>query len=121
MNLILLGAFSDFCSEMSGILKIVGYVVTFFKVAIPLIIVILGMIDLGKAVVASDEDQIKKSGKQIAYRLAAGIIIFFIPTLVLWVFKIINDYNDSMDASEFNVCQECVLHPRKCQADSLTD
>ena len=119
MNLVMLGAFNDFCSEMSGMLKIVGYVVTIFKVAIPLIIVIYGMIDLGKAVVASKDDEIKKAAKQVGVRLAAGILIYFIPSLVMLVFGWISDYNNLMTESEFQVCSNCILKPGDCEGQGL--
>lgn len=121
MNLVMLGAFSDFCSEMSGMLKFVGYVVTIFKVAIPLIIVIYGMLDLGKAVVASKDDEIKKAAKQIGFRLAAGILIFFVPTLVMLIFGWISDYNDLMTESEFEVCETCILKPGSCEGRGLEE
>ena len=55
MNLVTLGAVSEFCTSMAGPLKFVGIVVWIFKVAIPVIILVMGMIDLGKAVISSDE------------------------------------------------------------------
>ena len=123
MNLALLGGFSEFCSETSGILKIVGIVVSIFKFVIPLLIIIYGMIDLGKAVVASKDDEIKKAAKSIGFRLAAGILIFFIPTIVMMIFGWVNSYNELMDESEFQVCQDCILHPRggNCEGKGITD
>lgn len=119
MNLVMLGALDNFCSSMSGMLKIVGIVLWIFKVAIPLIIVILGMVDLGKAVMASKDDEIKKSLKQLMYRLAAGILIFFVPSFVMFVFGLITDYNDIMSETEFDVCKTCVLSPGKCSTDQI--
>ncbi len=121
MNLVMLGALGDFCTKMSGMLKIVGFVLTIFKVAIPLIIVIFGMVDLGKAVVASKEDEIKKAAKQILIRIAAGVLIFFIPTLIIFVFELISDYNELMDESQFDVCKTCILHPGDCSTDDLAN
>lgn len=123
MDLIMLGAFNDFCTKMSGMLKIVGWVVTVFKFVIPLIIVIYGMIDLGKAVVASKDDEIKKAAKQIGIRLAAGILIFFIPSLVMLVFGWISEYNNLMSDAEFQVCEACILKPNggDCKGEGLTE
>lgn len=119
MDLVMLGAFSDFCGKMSGMLKIIGYVLWIFKVAIPVIIVIYGIIDLGKAVTASKDDEIKKAMKQLMYRLAAGILIFFVPSLIMFVFELISDYNEIMTASEFEVCKTCVLKPGDCDTDEI--
>ena len=48
MDLLSLGAvdITQFCSKMGGLLQLVGYVLTIFKVAIPLIIIGLGMFGL---------------------------------------------------------------------------
>ena len=121
MDLVMLGAFNDFCTEMSGMLKLVGYVLWIFKVAIPIIIVIYGIIDLGKAVTASKDDEIKKAVKQLMVRLAAGVLIFFVPSLIMFVFKLISDYNNIMTTSEFNVCETCILKPGDCETDDLDD
>lgn len=121
MDLVMLGAFNNFCSEMSGLLKIVGIVLTIFKVAIPIIIIIFGIIDLGKAVTASKDDEIKKALKQLMYRLAAGIMIFFIPTLIIMVFGWISDYNKYMTEAEFQVCQDCLLLTGDCEGKGLEE
>ena len=119
MDLVMLGAFENFCTQMSGMLKIVGWVITIFKIAIPVVIVIFGIIDLGKAVTASKDDEIKKALKQLGYRLAAGVMIFFVPTLVLLVFGWISDYNNLMSESEFQVCQDCLLKPGSASCEGV--
>lgn len=110
----LLGDFNmaSFCNETKDILEIVGWVVTIFKIAIPLLIVILGMFDFGKAVVSSKDDEIKKSAKTLGFRAVAGLIIFFIPSIVLWIFRTIDDYKN--ESNGFKVCETCILHPNKC-------
>lgn len=115
MNLLSLGAdFSGFCTKMQDVLKMVGFVLTVFKVAIPLIIVALGMFDFGKAVVAEKEDEIKKQTKRLIYRVIAGIVIFFVPSIVLFIFEQVGSYNSDKEAAEFQVCETCLLHPTKC-------
>ena len=52
---------SNFCSEASGILQLVGWILTVFKIAIPLLIIVYGIFDFGKAVTAAKDDEIKKS------------------------------------------------------------
>ena len=71
----------NFCSEVSDILRVVGYFLLVFKIVIPLILLILGMIDLGKAVVSSDDKAVGKAVKSLAMRIVAAVCIFFIPTL----------------------------------------
>ena len=55
------------------------------------------MIDLGKAVVASDEKAIKTATNSIIKRLIAAVVIFFIPTMVAAIFSLISDFKDEKE------------------------
>ena len=103
---------ANFCNDTKELLGFVGYILLIFKIIIPLIIIIYGMIDFGKAVVAEKDDDIKKSAKSLGRRAIAGIIIFFIPTIVIWVFGQITEYGS--DKKGFEVCEKCLLHPTQC-------
>ena len=119
MNLLSLGAFdiSEFCEQMDEIVQIIGYVRLIVKVAIPLLIIALGIFDFGKAVVAEKEDEIKKQTKRLIMRVVAGIAIFLIPSIVLWVFGIIGGYSTAEEQAGFEQCQECFLEPWNCDLD----
>ena len=49
-----------FCANTANIWQVVGYVLLAFKIVIPILLIIFGMLDLGKAVIASKDDEIKK-------------------------------------------------------------
>ena len=108
---------TQFCTSMGGMLKLVGWVLTLFKVAIPLIIIAMGMFDFGKAVVAEKEDEIKKQTKRLIYRVVAGIVIFCVPSIVMFIFEQVGDYSTEKDAAAFQVCEDCLLRPSKCTAN----
>ena len=72
--------FLSFCSDSAKLWKLIGRVMLVFKIVIPLLLIIFGMIDLGKAVIASDEKAIKAATNSIIRRLIAAVVIFFIPT-----------------------------------------
>ena len=118
MNLVMLGAVSEFCTKMAGPLKFVGIVLWIFKIAIPVIIVVMGMIDLGRAVTASKDDEIKKAMKNLMIRLISGVLIFFIPTIIMFVFRIVTEFNSIEEQTGFNVCEACILKPT---SDECTD
>lgn len=99
-----------FCTEAATLLQIVGWFVTIIKVGMPLVIVIYGVLDFGKAVVASKEDEIKTSAKRLMWRAVAGICIFFVPTIVMWLFGTISDFNEATGAG-FDNCKGCILSP----------
>ena len=104
---------TGFCDKASDVLGFIGWILTVFKVAIPLLIIGYGMFDLGKAVVGSKDDYIKVAIKRLMYRAMAGVLIFFVPTVVLWLFGTINDYKD-MPVDNFKKCQDCILYPWNC-------
>lgn len=79
----------DFCSKTASIWKVIGFVIFTAKILIPLLLIIFGMIDLGKAVVASKDDQISKSINALIKRIIAGIIVFFIPSLITAIFNLL--------------------------------
>ena len=45
-----------FCANTANIWQVVGYVLLAFKIVIPILLIIFGMLDLGKAVIASKDD-----------------------------------------------------------------
>src|SRR5574344_347090 len=101
---------STFCSQAADILHLIGWFLFIFKIAIPIIIIAYGMFDLGKAVTAAKDDEIKTATKRLMYRAIAGVAIFFVPTIVLWLFSLINGY-DPTELSNYNVCKACILTP----------
>jgi len=96
-----------FCSDTANIWNVLGYVVTVFKIVIPLLLIIFGMVDLGKAVVASDDKAISKAVGQLIRRFIAAVIVFFIPTIVSALFNAL-DMVDTSQGSDYNVCVQCV-------------
>ena len=93
---------ADFCTETKDIWNLVGKILGVFKIVIPLLVIIYGMIDLGKAVVASKDEEIKKAAKQLLIRIIAGICIFFVPTIVGFVFTLANNTDDGQ------LCRQCI-------------
>lgn len=104
----------NICDEdsMQTVLRLVGVLLIIVKMLVPLILVVMGTIDLAKAVIGKDEKELGKSLKTFMLRIALGIFIFFIPSLVNWAFSVFNEYSDG-DAS-VNKCVTCVLDPGNC-------
>ncbi len=112
---------SDFCSRTANAWQVVGYVLTVFKIIIPLLLIIFGMFDLGKAVTSSKEDEIKKATMGLMRRAIAAVVIFFIPTLVGVIMGLISGFNDNK--GDYDICRKCLTSPNsgkdeKYSADS---
>lgn len=108
-----------FCSDLSPIFQVIGWVLWVFKIVIPILIIVFGMLDLGKAVVASKDDEIKKAIKSLAMRAVAGVVIFFIPTLVGAVFSLVGAFGDL--EVEYDKCKECIADPGGIKCTTFVD
>lgn len=107
------------CDKISGLLSIIGWALLLFKVAIPSIIIIYGMLDLGKAVMSGKDEDIKKNAKTLGVRFIAGIIVFIVPSLVVWLFGLFvkgidGSYGAAQDQVGFTKCENCLNTPWNC-------
>ena len=105
-----------FCAGTARVWQLVGRILFMFKIVIPILILIFGMIDLGKAVVASKDDEIKKAAKSLGMRALAGVLIFFVPTLVGFVFTLVDSFGDV--ESDYDICATCITSPGSCSTGS---
>lgn len=101
----------NFCTETANLWQIVGWVLLVFKIIIPILLIVFGMLDLGKAVVASKDDEIKKAGKSLGFRAASAIVIFLIPTIIGFIMGFVSDFKSSGAKTDFDICQKCIVRP----------
>ncbi len=73
----------------SMIPHLTSLVVDLIKIGVPVLLIIFGMLDLGKAVMAQKEDEIKKSQQMFFKRLLSACIVFFVFVIVELVFNIV--------------------------------
>lgn len=102
---------TPFCTGTANIWKLVGQVLFIFKIVIPLLLIIFGMIDLGKAVVGSKDDDVKKAISHLAFRAVAAVVIFFIPTLVGFIFTIVDGFDAAKKQENWSICSACISNP----------
>lgn len=79
------GDFGDFdCAEALGD-ELIGYlqlIVNVVKVAVPILVIVFGMLDFAKAIFSSDEGEMKKAQSKFIRRLIIGVAFFLIPTFL---------------------------------------
>lgn len=107
----------NFCSENSvkKLLQMGGNILIIAKVAVPLIIVIIGTFDLYKAIIGKDEKDLTKQVKVLGLRVFLGVFIFFIPTITQMIFDIY--YQNSSSTVNNKVCIDCLLSPDECDVE----
>ncbi|MEG2283400.1 MAG: hypothetical protein RSB99_02090 [Bacilli bacterium] len=64
--------------------KIVGYI----KIIVPILLILFGGFDFGKAVFSGDNDALKKATSSFAKRCMAAVAIFFLPTIIELLFSL---------------------------------
>lgn len=95
------------CSALLPLIKLIkNGVIPLIQLGIPIILIILGMLDLGKAVVASKEDEIKNAQKLLVKRAIYAIAIFFVVLIVQVVFGLLSSAGDDY-GQQGNSWQSC--------------
>jgi len=107
----------NFCAQTANIWQIMGYVVMVFKIVIPLLLIIYGMLDLGKAVISNDDKAISKATSTLIKRFIAAVVVFFVPTIVSALFNILNITN--MSSGDSNICVQCVTNVNSCDTSGV--
>lgn len=91
------------CATLWPVISLVkNGVIPLIQVGIPIILIILGMLDLGKAVVASKEDEIKSAQKLLIKRFIYAVAIFFVVLIVNLVFGLVADNSAGEGAAANN-------------------
>ena len=67
----------------------ISAIVNILKIAIPIMVIIFGLIDLGKAVMAQKEDDIKKNQGLLIKRVIVAVFVFFVVAIVQFVVGIV--------------------------------
>lgn len=85
------------------IVYILRVIIQIIKVAIPVALIVVGMIDFAKVVIGKPDDQMKKSGKSFMSRIVAAVLIFLVVSIVEFVLPIVNSGESVMN------CFACVV------------
>ena len=79
-------------------------IITIIKIAVPVIILVIGVIDLLKIVTAGTPEAVKEAVKTLTYRFLAGVAIFFLPSIVGAFMNLVSDYSSAK--STYKTCVE---------------
>lgn len=114
----------DICSSNSGTLKVfqvVGYILYIIKILVPVIIIVLGSIEFGKAAISKDEKSIMVAANSLVNKFILGILIFMIPTLLDAALSLVRGTKEAMQ--DYETCTTCLLSPfsDECDAKDLMD
>ena len=109
----------NYCEELGTIITLLKNLVKLLQFLIPIGLILFGMLDLGKAVIAGKEDEMKKAQGTLIKRVIYAIAIFLVITIVTFVTGLIGSkdwrecWNDAQDGKIGNYKEE--------QSDNQTD
>ena len=106
---------NTFCAETAGIWKVIGFIIYIIRIAIPIIIILLGTLDLGKAVIAGEDKKIKEAQKSFLMRIVYGIAVFFVFQIVYVIFNMLGL---DLNSGQPRVCWICATKPNSDECNS---
>lgn len=108
----------SFCDEKGVLktLKIVNVVITVAKILVPILLIIYGSIDYGKAALAENHDALEKTTQAFIKKIIVAVAIFLIPTIVNSIISFSQSSTDKTDAKSgpFTKCAMCFAGDKSC-------
>lgn len=94
-NLFQIMADVDGCAGIGPVVQFIkNGVFPVIQIGIPILLILMGTIDLGKAVMSNDDKEIKGATGKLIKRAIAAVAVFFVVTLVSVVFGWLGNVND---------------------------
>ena len=78
-----------FCKELGPIITLLKNVVRLLQWLIPIGLILYGLLDLGKAVIAGKEDEMKKAQGTLIKRVVYAVAVFLVVTIVSFVMGLV--------------------------------
>ena len=98
------------CGNVTGIPEkipeLTSFAITIIQIAIPIVLVVMGSLDLFKGLSAQKEDEIKKGQQMFIKRLIYAAIIFFVVVIAKLLISVVADSTTSNNIAE---CIDCFL------------
>lgn len=85
---------NDICSDSSilSLILFIKKILNVVKILLPVALIVLGMVDMAKAVFQSDDRQMAENKNKFLVRLLAAVIVFFVPTVINFCFESIDGF-----------------------------
>lgn len=85
---------SDLCTGgVADVVALAKMVIKILQIAVPIGLIVMGTIDMAKAVIAGDEKKMKEAQKPFVKRIIAAVIVFLIPIIVNMILSFVTTGN----------------------------
>ena len=95
------------CYNMQQFLVIIKFILKILQWTVPIILIILGSIDMFKAMTSNDSKAVSESRNTFIRRLIMGICVFIVPFIVRLVFNVVDSNIKTGDNYEMNSWLTC--------------
>ena len=88
-------AFGTEAGIPSTLVNIVGLIYKAIQIGVPIILIIIGMFDMGKAITQQKEDEIKKAQTLLVKKAVAALIVFLMFAFAQLIVSLVADDKDT--------------------------
>lgn len=84
------------CEGILGpdLLDDISLVLTWIRIAVPIIVILLGSMDFAKAVLSDEQQELKKATSRFVKRCIIAVAIFFVPSIIMYLISFIDKIAD---------------------------
>ena len=106
--------FLDQCSTLMPVIRLITFGVTpLLQIVIIVALIILLIIDFGKAVMAGKEDEIKSAQKLAIKRVVYAVIVFLVPWLVNVAFGLLDNTGNGEATGQSQSALSCYASAKR--------
>jgi uncharacterized membrane protein len=100
--------YDSYCNDLKPVINILKAVIGLIQWGVPFLLILFGMLDLGKAVMSSKEDEMKKAQSTLIRRFIYAVAVFLVVTLVTVVMNLVansgNKEGTEENANDWKSC-----------------
>lgn len=98
----------DPCQSLEPLINLIKHgIIPIIQIGVPILLILYGMFDLSKAVIASKEDEIKNATKLLTKRAIYAVAVFLVVTLVTAVFGLLSSTGNNKITNESKSGIDC--------------
>lgn len=98
----------DPCQSLGPLINLIKHgIIPIIQIGVPILLILYGMFDLSKAVIASKEDEIKNATKLLTKRAIYAVAVFLVVTLVTAVFSLLSSTGNNKITNESKSGIDC--------------
>lgn len=104
----------------SEIGDLIHYLYLGIKIVVPILLVIFAMLDLGKAIVAKKEEDIKRYQSSCIKRIITGLLVFLVIVIVEFVLGFVEPETGTSGESPVKCAMEIIKGKNSSKTNSVT-